>query len=310
MMRVLLIDDPQSKIPNLALMKISAWRKACGDEVGFEIEDPDKVYISCIFKENAEQMRGIASFFSGSEVDLGGSGINLTKTLPEIVELIKPDYDLYPSTYSQGYTSRGCSNRCGFCIVPEKEGRIREVQLPERFHDDRFDTCMIQDNNLFATSEVWQWNVFQWFIDTGTKMIDHGFDARLLNEKRADKLRQIKHSGPVHFAWDHMKDEGAVLRAIRYLDNAGFDLKREIMIYVLVGYDTSFEQDVYRCEKLRELGVQPYVMRYRKAPDLNALARWVNSSYAFWSKDCPTFSLYTRKAKKAGIVKEIASDGV
>jgi hypothetical protein len=309
-MKTLLIDDPWSKIPNQALMKISRWRKACGDEVGFDIEDPDKVYISCIFKENAEQMRGIASFFSGAEVDLGGSGISLTKTLPDFVELAIPDYNLYPSTYSQGYTSRGCSNRCGFCIVPEKEGRIREVQLPECFHDDRFDTCMIQDNNLFATSNTWQNLVFDWFIENGIKMIDHGFDARLLTEQRANKLRRIEHTGPVHFAWDHMKDEGAVLRAIQCLRHAGFDLKREIMIYVLVGYDTTFEQDVYRCEKLRGLGVQPYVMRYRKAPDLNALARWVNSSYALWSKDCPTFSLYTRKVKKAGIIREVASDGV
>jgi hypothetical protein len=80
------------------------------------------------------------------------------------------------------------------------------------------------------------------------------------------------------------------------------------MFYILVGYNTSFEDDVYRCEKLRSLGVQPYVMRYQKAPNLNALARWVNSAYAFWSKECPTFSLYTRKAKKAGILRGVSKD--
>ena len=43
-MKVLLVDM-DSKIPNLALMKISAHHKAQGDDVGFAIENPDKVYI-------------------------------------------------------------------------------------------------------------------------------------------------------------------------------------------------------------------------------------------------------------------------
>ena len=47
-MKVLLVDV-DSKIPNLALMKISEWHKLQGDEVGFNIQNPNKVYISCIF---------------------------------------------------------------------------------------------------------------------------------------------------------------------------------------------------------------------------------------------------------------------
>ncbi|WP_172618634.1 hypothetical protein [Candidatus Methanomassiliicoccus intestinalis] len=38
-MNVLLIDA-DSKIPNLALMKLSAYHKALGDDVGFSISDP------------------------------------------------------------------------------------------------------------------------------------------------------------------------------------------------------------------------------------------------------------------------------
>ena len=48
-MRVLLVDV-DSKIPNLALMKIGAWHKTQGDETGLVMCDPDKVYISCVFK--------------------------------------------------------------------------------------------------------------------------------------------------------------------------------------------------------------------------------------------------------------------
>lgn len=69
-MKVLLVDV-DSKIPNLALMKISAWHKLNGDDVGFNIENPDKVYISCIFKKNAGQAKGISSFYLPSGSDEG-----------------------------------------------------------------------------------------------------------------------------------------------------------------------------------------------------------------------------------------------
>ena len=62
MSRILLVDV-DSKIPNLALMKISAWHKSQGDETGFAIGNPDKVYISCVFKKNAGQAKGIAKYY-------------------------------------------------------------------------------------------------------------------------------------------------------------------------------------------------------------------------------------------------------
>ena len=110
-------------------MKISAWHKLQGDEVGFNIQDPDKVYISCVFSKNKGQAKGIAKFYPDAEIDIGGSGIDLKKELPPQIEHLKPDYDLYPSTYSQDYTSRGCVRKCEFCIVPEKEGMIKIRRL-------------------------------------------------------------------------------------------------------------------------------------------------------------------------------------
>lgn len=41
-MRISLIDV-DSKIPNLALMKISAYHKQKGDTVGFNLRNPDMV---------------------------------------------------------------------------------------------------------------------------------------------------------------------------------------------------------------------------------------------------------------------------
>jgi hypothetical protein len=301
-MRVKLIDI-DSKIPNLALMKISAWHKARGDDVGFNTPKPDKVYISCIYSKNKNLAHEVASGLlqKSAVVDMGGSGVDLQKTLPGGVELLKPDYDLYPSTYSQGYTSRGCIRKCGFCVVPQKEGTIKTVQQPWEFHDDQFKSCMLMDNNLFATPHEWQCKVFGWFYYHGIKMMDHGFDIRLLNEERAGWLKDIKHQGPIHFAWDNMSDEPAVVSGIELLKDTGFNLKHKITIYVLVGFNTTFEEDVYRCTRLRALGVQTYVMRYTdeqrlttKNLQLNGLARWANSPWIYWKTP---FSEYTRKGQ-------------
>jgi hypothetical protein len=283
-MKALLVDV-DSKIPNLALMKISAWHKGQGDEVGFAIENPDKVYISCIFTKNAGQARGIAKFYPDAEIDIGGSGVDLIKRLPGKIENIKPDYDLYPSTYSQGYTTRGCIRKCGFCIVPEKEGYIKQIQHPHDFHDPRFDTCMIMDNNLFAAQQDWQESVFDWFIENKIKMLSpQGWDIRLLTKRRAELLKQVKHAGKVHFAWDNMKDESAVLKGIDTLINAGFTkASHQISFYVLAGFDTSLEEDVYRAQKLKDIGVQAFVMPYRRTREIRDLARWANRPELFWS---------------------------
>ena len=321
MTQVLLVDI-DSKIPNLALCQISAWHKQQGDIVGFDIQNPDKVYISCIFTKNAEQARGVATYYPNAEIDIGGTGISLKKELPDEMRWIKPDYDLYPSTYSQGFTTRGCIRKCPFCVVPEKEGKIHEAQHPKDFYDPRFDTCMIMDNNLFAAPPKWQWEVFKWFHDTKTKMLSpQGWDIRLLTEERAGFLKLVRHAGNIHFAWDNLSDEDAVKRGIELLKERGFNLKHDIQFYVLTGFDHEleellaiksqnrtpnqnerieeiygrlFSEALYRCEKLKEWGTNAFVMPYRKTPQINALARWANKKWLYWSIP---FEKYSRRKR-------------
>ena len=116
-MRILLADldisNRRRPFPNLALMKLSAYHKARGDEVflNFPLCQPDITYASCIFswhKPNLIEQSVIA----------GGSGIDLDTWLPNEVEHIMPDYSLYPNIdFSMGFTSRGCIRDCPFCLV-------------------------------------------------------------------------------------------------------------------------------------------------------------------------------------------------
>ena len=312
-MKILLIDvdkicDSHLTIPNLALCQASAWHKQGGDDITLikdgipEISDYHTyswAYISCIFEKNKNIAQEIARMLHSKNIrtTIGGTGFCLDYDwLPSPIQKIKPDYDLYPSTYSQGYTTRGCCNNCGFCKIPQKEGKIQIWQHPSEFHDDRFDTMMIMDNNLFAAPMEWQDSVFNWFTDNKIKMLSpQGWDARLLNDKRAEQLKAVRHvDSHIHFAWDNMGDEDFVIRAIEILKNHGFNLRRNISFYVLCGYNTTFEQDLYRCQKLKDLGVRAYAMRYNylRTPKLNALARWTAQPKLFWKVD---FKDYTRK---------------
>ena len=147
-MRVKLIDV-DSTIPNLALMKLSAYHKAKGDEVGFNIEDPEKVYASIIFKKNRYKADGLRFYYPDAEIDVGGSGYDLYKRIPEEAELLCPDYSLYEGMdFDLGFTSRGCDRGCYFCIVTRKEGPYRRAQHPSEFHDPSHKKVMLLDNNI------------------------------------------------------------------------------------------------------------------------------------------------------------------
>lgn len=293
--------DIDSRIPNLALMQISAYHTAQGDEVVFDQswfagEPPEKVYISCIFDWNAPKARGIATMFPDAEVVLGGSGINYDR-LPEGMQKIKPDYDLYPSEYSLGFTSRGCIRDCEFCIVRKKEGAWKTWQHVREFADPRFDTVAMLDNNILANKR-WFFEQTDWLIDHKKKVdFMQGLDVRLLDPEIAERLKALKWAANIRFAFDHIDEEPAVMRGIALLKAVGIDTRHDVSFFVLAGYPeatVAAEEDaIYRCNRLRNAGTSAYVMRYARSPKLNALARWANDRRPYWKTP---FSGYTRRA--------------
>ena len=130
-MKIGLIDVDSHNFPNLPLMKISAWHKQNGDEVGWYdpltawLNPPDKVYMSKIFTFTEDYPHPV----SGKEIIRGGTGYDYPsggRMLPEEIEHICPDYSLYPDLCKDtayGFLTRGCPRGCDFCIVAAKEGK-------------------------------------------------------------------------------------------------------------------------------------------------------------------------------------------
>jgi hypothetical protein len=280
------------RFPNLALMKISAYEKVMGNEVGFEISNPDKTYISCVFTRNRlYAIKECCDVENG--ITFGGSGLSLNFALPPQVDLLKPDYDLYQTGpwkdsphfhMSMGFTSRGCPRNCEWCIVPEKEGKFRRVQHMKEFHDSRFKFCKLLDNNILADRD-WFFENTNWAIDHKVKIdITQGMDIRFLTDEIAEQLHQIMFiDGQMRFAWDRLDLEGRVKSGIEMLKDHGIKTHRNVRFFVLCGYHKPgdlpepFCKDVYRCNRLIKMGVMPYVMPYEGGtPLINALARWSN----------------------------------
>lgn len=287
--RVLLIDV-DSKMPNLALMKISMWHKKKGDVVGFGISDPDTVYVSCVFEQNRSKALGIAKFWEsmGCNVQVGGSGVDLKKTLPDEIEHECPDYSLYGIRYSIGFTSRGCIRNCPWCIVPEKEGSIREHSPIDEFYVHYWGKMLLYDNNFLA-SPKWYEKLMEIIIRKIKVCFNQGLDIRLIDQENARLLAKTHYydnefkDRRLYFAFDIPQIEDQVLHGIETLKNAGIP-PQHLMFYVLVGYNTTYEEDMHRINLLIKEDVLPYVMPYNNRKDsyYPHLARWINRRLYNW----------------------------
>jgi len=211
--------DADSKIPNLALMRLATYHKARGDrvtmskgdEVGFCRNVPDKVYVSIVFKKNAHMFDDLASHYPDTQIDIGGSGVDLKKKLLHEIESMKPDYSLYPkNNASIGFSSRGCFRKCYFCIVDQKEGKFRRTGHPEKWYNPAFKSITFLDNNILA-DKAWFLEITDWCISKDLKIwFTQGLDLRLVDIEIAKRLYEIRNHRMLSFAWDNIKDERVI----------------------------------------------------------------------------------------------------
>lgn len=298
-MRVGLIDVDGHNFPNLPLMKISAYHKSRGDSV--EWYEPlfsghmDKVYMSKVFTFTSDYPYCI----NANEVIKGGTGYSYPdggEELPEEIEHIYPDYQLYKDTFpdtAYGFLTRGCPRGCDFCIVGKKEGRCaRKVADLSEFWNGQKNIVLL-DANMFACKE-WK-DLSVQLIESGAWVdFSQGCDIRLMTDEKAEYIKRMKIK-QVHFAWDRYEDKEKIVPQFkRFKEITQWDY-RKLGVYVLCNFNTTFEQDLDRVYTLRELGYNPYVMLYEKDKlpakhRLKLLQRWVNNRIIF--RSCKRFEEY------------------
>ena len=294
-MRIGLIDVDGHNFPNLALMKISAWHKAQGDDVEwwFGFHQYDRVYMSKVFDNTYTQ--DVFDPVNTKEIIRGGTGYGLDNKLPDEIEHMYPDYSLYPQYTEQkafGFLTRGCPNNCPFCIVCAKEGRksCKVADLDQWWSGQK--NIVLQDPNLLACRE--HMDLLGQLADSKAWVdMNQGLDARMLTEENIDALNKVKIKR-IHFAWDLMERSEAILKGLNmYLEHGKIKDMSRREVYVLTNFNTNMEENLHRIYTLRGMKYDPYVMVYDKpnAPkEIRRLQRWCNNKRIF--KKCPRFEDY------------------
>jgi len=269
-MEILLIDI-DSKIPNLALHKLARWHEAQGDHVHWNLpmirHAVNRIYASCVFTKNKADADEWAEFGA----DVGGTGYDLHKTLPAEIEN-------YPCRINWGFTTRGCIRKCPFCFVPEKEGMIHAVGDLYNVWDGVSKEVVLMDNNILAMPKHFEKIANQLIKERIRVDFNQGLDHRLLTDHAAKLLSQIRRS-EYRFAFDNPNDDKSVLTAIEILKRNG--IKRATW-YVLVGFNTTQNEDFYRLDLLKAHNQRAYVMRYDGCgKEYNDMAAWANQRQFF-----------------------------
>ena len=234
-----------------------------------------------------------------------------------IIDDLPPDYNIlkqvenanfkYSNTDSYlGYTTRGCTRRCGFCAVHTFEPTyipyvdIKRVVKGIATMSGEKQNLILMDNNVLASLE------FDRIIDdieelgfvkgadfgkTKRKRIvdyNQGLDARYLDEAKMKRLAEIPLE-PMRLAFDSIKLKQVYLKAVRLAHAYG---QKEMSNYILYNYDDTPE-DFYERLKINidlneefkndatKTSIYSFPMRYIP---LNAKDRHVDTGNGHWNK--------------------------
>lgn len=313
-MKVLLFQL-DGKIPNMALMRIAAHHRIAGDDVelrhtgqpeqmlfgGFTM--PDIVYTSAIFRKSIPTVERAVRAFPGNIV--GGTAVDPAKDgeLVPLSPVISPivtdhglgdctagnmDYSLYPGfQQSMGFTQRGCRLNCSFCVVPGKEGKVREVAgIHDLWRGDQYPRELLLLDNDFFGQPNWRRRIAE-IREGGFKVsFNQGINARCITDEAAEAIASVDYRDDsmttrrIYTAWDSRSDEERLFAGLHRLVKYGVK-PDHIMVYMLVGYwpgETAADRD-YRRYRLREFGARPYPMPFVKTPELVGFQRFVVGAY-------------------------------
>ena len=280
------------KLPNIALMRISAWHRSLGDRVSLSrsvvpgLFDPrfGRVYGSAIFAHSKPVVDRMRSQYP--DAIIGGTGTGDWQTVESVLGEIpnRLDYSIYPDFQpSIGFLQRGCRLRCKFCVVPKKEGRARfEQSVGDLWRGGAHPRDLhVLDNDFFGVPE-WRDHIRDIRNGKFRICLTQGINVRMITEEAAAALASIEYRDSsfrrrrIYTAWDNLGDERRFFDGIDRLEEAGIP-PRNVMAYMLVGYakGETWEFVFHRFNRMVARGVLPYPMVYdRTRKDLKHFQRW------------------------------------
>lgn len=238
--------------PNVALGKIARWHTMQGDDVEwaqpidlFNRHHYDILYASKVFNFSPD-----IDFnqFSYDRLEKGGTGYDIYKRLPDEIDKLQPLYAMYPwlpKNQAVGKLTEGCPNKCFWCVVPKKEGRIRPYMDIEEIAIEGRTHVVLMDNNILAAGDYAKEQLKK-IIDLGLHIdFNQAMDARLVTPEYANLLGKVKWiDSRIRFGCDTTAQIAECERAMQLINAAGF--RGEYFLYTMIGGKNDFQECYHR----------------------------------------------------------------
>ncbi len=214
--------------------------------------EADAVHVSCAFTWDRNEAERLAAAWSQyyPEVALGGPAFD------------DPGNGFEPGCYVKRgvvFTSRGCNNRCPWCLVPRREGRLRLLSVA--------DGWVINDNNFLQCPSEHRQAVYRMLARQKERAVfSGGLQASLVTDETAAELRDVRVED-VFLAAD---TEAALAPLERAIGRLSFLGRERLHCYVLIGYGTeTLGQAERRLRSVWDMGAMPFAMLYQPADRLS-----------------------------------------
>ena len=228
--------------------------RACPDDVEAFFGPPTKqgygepASISCTFTYDKVKAEQLAEQWeqAGYNVSCGGPAYN--DTGGEFVPGLHLKHGIV-------ITSRGCNNNCWFCLVPQRQGKLRQLEITNGWN--------VMDDNLLQCSPTHIIKVFDMLKQQKHKpRFTGGLEAARLKDWHVGLLRSVK-AERVYFAYDTPDDYEPLVVAAKKMVAAGFKYYR-MSCYVLIGYPKDTISDAEkRLQSVVALGIMPFGMLWK-----------------------------------------------
>ena len=233
--------------PNLALCKIARYHKQQGDDVEWAVPlfgHYDRIYMSKVFNFTPDDN----SCYDAKEVIRGGTGYDIASQLPDEIDRLQPDYSIYPNIPSDtayGFLTRGCPNKCPWCVVPRKEGKIRPYMDCDEIAIEGRTKLVLMDNNILAAGDYAKQQMRK-IIERGYRIdFNQAIDARLVTDEFAELLANIKWiDRRIRFGCDTHAQIAECERAIALINSYGYH--GEYFLYTMIGGKSDFKESYER----------------------------------------------------------------
>lgn len=296
-----------SKYPNLALMKIASYHKKKGDTVQWynPFDYFDILYMSKIFTFTPDFDQYI---INATTFHKGGTGYDASTVLPEEIEKEQPDYSIYPGIDGKtayGFLTRGCPNKCKWCVVPRKEGPVKPYQDVGQIAVNGRNTLILMDNNVLASPHgIEQIKKIIQINETRKKQkkplikvdFNQGLDARLVTDDIAELLAKLKWIKYIRFGCDTKEQIKQCDKACELIDKHGYKGKYFFYCILLNNFNEAYNRIMYWRNKSKNRHI-PYCQPYRdldkkshRIPQWQKdLSQWVDRKWFFRSCEFKDF---------------------